>query len=135
MNITVYLPDEVGERAKAAELPLSRLLRDAVISELDRRTAMTRTLVLSETHELDLQDGEGRAYTGRITGAMLALESDKHHHAEVYLTDDERVILYDMHKRSYSVLDDPVEQLRDALSLATYSGVLRDLGETPVIDL
>jgi hypothetical protein len=49
MNHNVYLPDEISERAKAAELNLSRLLRDAVTDELKRRAlrpmvkaAMTR---------------------------------------------------------------------------------------------
>jgi hypothetical protein len=37
MDITVYLPDELGRAAKEAELPLSQLLRDAVAAQLDRR--------------------------------------------------------------------------------------------------
>jgi len=34
MNITVYLPDDIGKQAKEAGLPFSRLLRKAVESEL-----------------------------------------------------------------------------------------------------
>ena len=36
MNITVYLPDALGAKAKDACLPLSRLLRAAVERELDK---------------------------------------------------------------------------------------------------
>lgn len=34
MDITVYLPDDLGEAAKEAQLPLSRLLRSVVEAEL-----------------------------------------------------------------------------------------------------
>jgi post-segregation antitoxin (ccd killing protein) len=37
VNITVYLPDDLGQRAKDAGLPLSRLLRAAVEKELAER--------------------------------------------------------------------------------------------------
>jgi post-segregation antitoxin (ccd killing protein) len=39
-DITVYLPDKVGEAAKAAGLPFSRLLCKAVEDELRRRQAV-----------------------------------------------------------------------------------------------
>ncbi|MBA3245709.1 MAG: hypothetical protein H0T61_11125 [Actinobacteria bacterium] len=135
MNITVYLPDEIGERAKAAELPVSRLLRDAVVNELERRAAVTKALALSEVHELQLEDKDGRAYIGRVAGAILALESQGAKHVEVYLTDDERVILYDGNKRSYFVVEDPVEELRGYLTLDSYIDILDSLGETPIIEV
>ena len=34
VNVNVYLPDELGARAKAAGLPLSQLLRSAVSARL-----------------------------------------------------------------------------------------------------
>jgi hypothetical protein len=37
MDITVYLPDEMGRAAKEADLPLSRMLRDAVEAQLNPR--------------------------------------------------------------------------------------------------
>jgi post-segregation antitoxin (ccd killing protein) len=36
VNFNVYLPDELGEQAKAEQLKLSRLLREAVVNELHR---------------------------------------------------------------------------------------------------
>lgn len=45
MKVTVYLPDSVYERAKeAGDLNLSRMLRDAVEAELDRREPVVREL-------------------------------------------------------------------------------------------
>lgn len=47
MNITVYLPDEIGRRAKAADLPLSRMLRDAILAhfrEQEERAAVERMM-------------------------------------------------------------------------------------------
>ena len=35
MNVNFYLGDDLGQRAKAAGLPLSRLLQDAVRGELE----------------------------------------------------------------------------------------------------
>jgi post-segregation antitoxin (ccd killing protein) len=37
MYVNLYLPDELGKRAKEANLKLSRLLREAVIKELEAR--------------------------------------------------------------------------------------------------
>jgi hypothetical protein len=40
MNLTVYLPQEIGAQAKAAGLPFSRLLRNAVTAELKERSVI-----------------------------------------------------------------------------------------------
>lgn len=39
MNMNLYLPDAIGARARAARLPLSRMLRAAVEEELRSRAA------------------------------------------------------------------------------------------------
>lgn len=36
MNITVYLPDKLGQQAKELNFPLSRMLRAAVEAELEK---------------------------------------------------------------------------------------------------
>ena len=91
MDFTVYLPAEIGERAKAAELKLSRLLRDAVTRELDRRAAMNDTLAESQEYKVAVEDRDGRVFAGRITGRAIAVSGD----VTVYLTDDERVLAHD----------------------------------------
>lgn len=131
MDITVYLPDEIGRRAKAAELPLSRMLRDAVIQELERQDAVTKTLTDPQTFELDLEDRDGNAYTGRITGAKIADDRD----VTIYLTDDERVIAYEADKGRYDVVDDPESDLANWLRGDAYLEAMNALGLKPIVDL
>lgn len=133
MDITVYLPDEIGERAKEEELNLSRLLRDAVTDELERRETMAKTLDETETFEVELRDKEDRPYTGQIKGKRVAWDDKSGY--EVFLTDDERVLFYDEGRQQYHQFDDPVEQLRSWLSPAMYSEALYALGEKPVVEL
>ena len=51
------------------------------------------------------------------------------------LCDDERVILYDAGREQYWVIEDPAEELRDALDDDAYAEALDALGITPVIAL
>lgn len=44
MNVNVYLPDELGKRAKEAKLPLSRMLQKAIKRELDDLTTYREAL-------------------------------------------------------------------------------------------
>ena len=53
--------------------------------------------------ELELEDNEGRAYIGTITGKRIG-EGGRYHEVEMYLTEDGRTIVYDGCKRSYSQL-------------------------------
>jgi hypothetical protein len=135
MKFNLYLPDELGERAR--ELPrgvLSFLLQAAVREELERRAAVAETLSDVGTHEVEIEDRDGNVYTGRITGTSIAnpYRSD----IEVFLTEDERVIVYDVDKLEYHVLDDPVEQLRGWLpDDEDYAAALYAIGEKPVVDL
>jgi hypothetical protein len=126
VNINVYLPDDLGKRAKAADVPFSQLLRDAVVEELERREAMSETLRDVETFELPLEDKDGKAYTGRITGT--AIDGDDKD-VEIFLTEDERVIWYDNSKLTYWILENPEKELEG------WPDALRALGYTPVVDL
>lgn len=90
MDITVYLPDEIGAWAKASELNLSRLLRDAVEEEKGRQEAVADALEGAEEIELDLESDEGHQYVGTFVGNVIAKGED----SEVYLTDDERLVIY-----------------------------------------
>ena len=131
MDITVYLPDEIGERAKAAPgLNLSRLLRDAVTDALQRREAMAKTLSESQEHQVGVEDKDGRFFTGRITGSVIAISDD----LTVYLTDDERVLVHDSNKLRYWEVDDAQEELRD-LTGGAYQDAMDALGLEAIIDL
>lgn len=131
MNINVYLPDDLGAMAKAAELNLSRLLRDAVSSELDRKAALKETLNQKGIYEVRVEDRDGKVYMGRISGRHVASSGDK----DVYLTADERVIVYDRFRLKYLEVDDPIKELRSNLEPGAYMDAMRALGHKPVVDL
>jgi hypothetical protein len=131
VDITIYLPDDIGKKAKEAELPLSRMLRDAVVDELERREAVTETLADVEVYEVQLENRDGVGYRGRITGKLLAEFND----LQVFLTEDERVILYNERRSNYFELEHPEVTLREELDDANYFQVMTELGLTPVIDL
>jgi hypothetical protein len=133
MNLNLYLPDDLGKRAKDADLPFSQLLREAVRAELERREIMSTTLTDLETIQLDLEDDEGLPYTGRFTGRVIA-ENDRND-VVVYVTEDERVILYDGERLNYWVVQDIESELADALELSAYQDACRALGIEVVIDL
>jgi post-segregation antitoxin (ccd killing protein) len=44
VDITVYLPDEVAQRAKAQNVNLSRVLRDALTAQFAEEDAVSATL-------------------------------------------------------------------------------------------
>src|SRR5262245_28047518 len=136
MNVNVYLPDDLGKRAKRADLAFSQLLRDAVTAELERREAMASTLTDDpQTFELELEDKDGFTYKGRITGKLIT--SEERGGLDVYLTEDERVILYYGERLDYWELDDPEYELRDELEMGTYREACAALGIKPniVVDI
>ncbi len=131
MDITIYLPNELGERAKREGINLSRMLRDELLGELQRRATVSQTLEQTQTYELKLETDEGAFYVGRVNGTVIGESGD----VRVFLTDDERVILYDERESRYSVVQDPAEELRGSLDDEGYARALGALGLTPVIDL
>ena len=137
MKFNLYLPDQLGERAKELERGrLSFLLQAAVREELERRDAVAETLSDVQTHELAIENEEtGYAYTGRVTGTVIARNYSGTQETRVYLTDDERVLVYDGQNLRYYVLEDPVEELRGWLDDENYAAALYAIGERPVVDL
>lgn len=134
MNFNVYLPDDLGQRAKDADLKLSRLLRSAVTRELARREAMSETLGEPTLYEVEMEE-DGFPYVGRIEGKLLA-EAGIY---AIYLAVDGRVIAYQPDDKFVTVLDDPgedlVNQLAQLLPVEFLLPVCRKLGLRPVIDL
>jgi hypothetical protein len=138
MNVNVYLPDDLGRRAKAADLPFSQLLQSAVFDELERRAAMSATLNEPQTYEVAIEDRDGGAYTGRITGKEIASGEDRHGNlTQIFLTEDERVLIYDGARMEYSELDFPaqLEDWQHDLEPAVYAEAMAALGLKATIDL
>lgn len=132
VDITVYLPDDIGNEAKAAKLNFSGLLRQAVIKELDRRKAVTQTLTNQEIYELQLENKDGNPYVGRVTGRMIA-ESNT---VRVLLAEDERVLIYDESTSRYWESEDPESDLSGLrLDEDAYIKALAALGLKATIDI
>jgi small nuclear ribonucleoprotein (snRNP)-like protein len=128
MKINVYLPDDIGEQAKAAELNLSQLLRGAVAFELNRRARLARMLGGSREHELALETEDGDAYTGVLTGVELA--------ENVYMTSDERLMIYDEGRSQVHTFENyDLEQLRAELDEESYIAVCAAAGERARVEI
>ena len=132
MDITIYLPDELGTWAKSQKLNLSQMLRGEVEVERQRRQAVAQTLEHAETFELDVEDSNGRAYTVRLHGAQLSQQDPTG--VTAYLGEDERIYVYNERNR----------QLAEGVAAADLRGWLEDeeyidamdaLGETAIIDV
>jgi hypothetical protein len=99
MDITIYLPDEIGQWAKDKGLGLSRMLRDAVIEEQDRRQAiadsqdgMTETII--DTTNRYGEPGERLRFTGKEISGYPGCVT-------VYLTEAGQVLMVDSDYERY----------------------------------
>lgn len=131
MDITVYLPDEIGAWAKEAELPLSRMLRDAVSDEKRQREAMARTLENALTYDREVEgDDEIGTHTACIHGAPIGTMGD----FEVFLGNDGQGYIYNGGRYQLEMLTpdelaDRVEEWDELVRVA----ILRALGRPVVI--
>lgn len=91
------------------------------------------TKVTATAHNLKLVDDDGRPYTGRIKGIEIVY--DEKNDVTVFLTDDQRVIVYDGGRRQYFKVVGLEADLRECLSPGAYTHAMEGLGERVVIDL
>jgi hypothetical protein len=131
VDLTVYLPDALGQRAKEAKLNFSRMLRDAVTDELERQSTVDTTLESPEVYERDLKSKNGNIYTGRITGKLIA--SDEKRGVEVFLTHDERLLALDGRNLQVDEIDD--KDLGDWLGADGHIQAAEALGLKATVDL
>jgi hypothetical protein len=115
VDVTIYLPDEIGAWAKNQELPLSRMLREAVEDERRRRDAAARLAAEAKTYMLDVREPDGDGST------------------EVYRGEDGKVYVHDFEGQLSRDLDPG--SLREIVDVATYVKAMRALGQVPVIDV
>jgi hypothetical protein len=122
MDITVYLPDEIGRWAKDNDVKLSAMLRQAVERERERRK---HNAAGSKIHELTVE-GENGPYRARIHGTEIG--------EDLFLTDDEEIIGVDYKGRLLRNVD--VGVLRDWFDDdEEYVAVMAALGEEAVVDI
>lgn len=131
MDITVYLPDELGTEAKAAGLNLSALLRARVTEELDAMKAVKHALSEATEHTIRLRDGEDRPYRGRFEGVLLVEDRG----VDVYLVADERLLVHEPDEGRVSQINDPEEELRSWLNDEEYIEVMAAIGREAVVDI
>jgi len=139
MDITIYLPDELGEWAKEHHLHLSRMLREAVEIERRRRDASAALAAETTTHELAVSDRSTSSvtddYTARLHGVLIATQDlGGGRSINVYAGEDDKMYVHytaDGRLRR----DVEPEELRQYVDVSTYIEAMRALGEDVVIDL
>lgn len=142
MNHNVYLPDEISERAKAASLNLSGLLRTAVTDELERLDELAAARDGMTEQNVDVDPDEGALLRLRFTGKCIG--SAGYRLSEIYLTDEGKVIVT-WEDGDYTVYDDVEEftewvnnPMRDNLGRdaeEALGNALAEVGGRVVIDL
>lgn len=131
MNLSVYLPDELGNWARGADLPLSRMLRQAVEAERRRRETLTGTMGKAGIYEADVAGEDGKGFTVRVHGSLIAFSGT----IRAFIGHDERLFAYDSADGgTMHYLDSPAE-LEQLLELDAYIAAMHALGLRPVIDV
>jgi len=87
----------------------------------------------ARTFELKLVNESGRFYTGRITGREIAMNEQTG--VVVYLTDDDRVLVYDGAQADVMTVMNPDTELEGLLSPGEYAAAMAALGISVVVDL
>lgn len=130
-DTTVYLPETMKEWAKANKVNLSRVLREALGQLRREEQEMESTLKGAKLVKLAIED-QGRTYIVRFTGVLLA---ENRAGAQVYLTDDERVVIYEPDHQRYHEVEDAEAELGDWLESDAYVDTMNSLGISPEVDL
>lgn len=130
MDITVYLPDELGRRAKDANVNLSAALRGEVEAELRRRETTAKTAAQATEHRLTVE-GDTGTYQVRLHGKRIAEDRN----VAVFVGEDAQLYVYDW-GRAKLVRNVEVEDLRDWLGDdEAYVEAMAALGEEAIIDV
>ena len=139
MDITVYLPDELGKWAKEHDLHLSRMLREAVEIEKRRCDASTALAAETTTHELAVSEPGSSSgtddYTARLHGVLIATQHlGGRGSINVYAGEDDKMYLhYTADGRLHR--DVEPEELRQYVDGPTYIKAMRALGEDVITDI
>lgn len=127
-DVTVRIDTELRAWARELEINMSRLFEDALRAEIAQRRAIAETLSEGVTdHKLELVDREGVEYIGRFTGKLIAGDDDN----DVYVTDDQRVLVHNRNSADVDEIDDPAEGLQ-WLDRDEYLVAMSKLGLEPV---
>jgi hypothetical protein len=137
VDITIYLPDELGQWAKENNLPLSRMLRDAVTEQRQQGAAVAKTLEDIKTYDVQVEmKGSYDTYTARIHGALIGTDERNGGDVTFYLGKNEQVFVYDERESKLytDVSDEDLEAWLSESSEETHIEVMTALGREAVID-
>jgi hypothetical protein len=129
MDITIELPDEIGQWAIQSGINLSQTLRAALEAERARHDTVVGTHADSAEHAVHVAE-TGLDYV--LHGALIA--QDYEHEVEAYLGDDERIYVYDASKQRLHEVDSP-EDLSNWLADGLYVDAMRALGQKPTLHI
>jgi post-segregation antitoxin (ccd killing protein) len=122
--MTIYLPDELGERVKAADLNVSGVCQHALVGELDRLDAIKRLDESEEMARVELYD-HARDQRVAFMGQHL-VTTDRADYA-AYRTEHGRIAVEDMNRERlyvYEDFDELAADFGDAELVAEVAGVL-----------
>lgn len=138
MDITVYLPDEIGKWAKEHDLGLSRMLRDAVAAEKRRLEAGAALKAKAETYLMSVAEpndhGGTDYYLARVHGRRIGAGTLNHGDVYVYAGENGKLYVHNSADDSLVRDVDPGE-LRKYTDETAYVEAMRALGEEVVIDI
>jgi post-segregation antitoxin (ccd killing protein) len=133
-DVTLRIDTGLRARARELDINISRFLEATLRDEVERREMRAAAAVAGESEDirLDLVDSEDRTYVGKFRGRLLGEARE----VAVYLADDERVIVHDVDRRTYSEVDD-LSELESWFphDFDVYVDVMHALGETPEVEI
>jgi hypothetical protein len=137
VDITVYLPDELGAWAKEHHVNFSGLLRGEVDAERTRQQAAAKLGEKTALHLLDVEDKDGRFYTARFHGTPLHEALGE---CQAFMGDDGQVWIYNDFRQSLwcnsaDSYTSNHDALRECLSDDELIEAMSALGEAAVIDI
>jgi hypothetical protein len=132
VDITVYLPDELGAWAKEQTLGLSRMLRDAVETEKERREAHAAAIAKGEFERVEVYDSLDE-HNVAFHGREIGFQEDRE--VTAYLTQKGAIALHDGSDERLYVYDDYAEFLGDNPAPKLAAQVAGALGENYVEEL
>jgi hypothetical protein len=131
MNVAIYLPDEVGEWAKAQGVNFSRMLRDALEEHRTQVQAVEKLTERAEDFELFVET-KYLTYTARLHATPLHEESNSG--ISAYLGQNQQIYVYN--ENTCELFEDvAIGDLHDWLPDDLYIEAMAALGETAIVDI
>lgn len=139
VKMTIYLPDDLYARVKAADLNASAVCQRALTDELERRERLAELDAGMERHEVYTREGFVVAFTGRLLVVADNIRGVRDGTA-AYLTRKHRIAVYDENDEALDQYNSLEEMTGSALTGSApapelVSAIADALSEKYVIEL